>query len=72
MVSMAEQSHTSLRSACIMHSVGWSGVKLTAIGLWSSGNAFSGAFLLLHDNAPMPKVRSIQKLFVEIGVEELD
>jgi hypothetical protein len=25
-----------------MPSVGWSGVKLAAIGLWSSGNAFSG------------------------------
>jgi hypothetical protein len=25
-----------------MPSVGWSGAKLTAIGLWSSGNAFSG------------------------------
>uniref|UniRef100_A0A4W5JTE3 TNFR-Cys domain-containing protein n=1 Tax=Hucho hucho TaxID=62062 RepID=A0A4W5JTE3_9TELE len=25
-----------------MPSVGWSGVKLTAIGLWSSGNLFSG------------------------------
>ena len=23
-------------------SVGWSGIKLTTIGLWSSGNAFSG------------------------------
>jgi hypothetical protein len=25
-----------------MPSVGWSGVKLTVIGLWSNGNAFSG------------------------------
>ena len=41
-VSMAEQLHTSLRSPCTMPSGGWSGVKLTAIGLWSSGNAFSG------------------------------
>uniref|UniRef100_UPI00358E1596 protein FAM83B-like n=1 Tax=Myxine glutinosa TaxID=7769 RepID=UPI00358E1596 len=41
-VSMAEQPHTSRRSPCAMPSVGWSGVKLTAIGLWSSGNAFSG------------------------------
>ena len=41
-VSLAEQPHTSLRSPCAMPSVGWSGVKLTAIGLWSSGNAFSG------------------------------
>ena len=41
-VSMAEQPHTSLRSPCAMPSVGWSGVRLTAIGLWSSGNAFSG------------------------------
>ena len=28
--------------------------------------------LFQHDNAPMHKVRSIQKWFVEIGVEELD
>ena len=39
---MAEQSHTSLRSTCAMPSVGWSDVKLAAIGLWSSGNVFSG------------------------------
>jgi hypothetical protein len=39
--SMAEQLHTNLRSPCAMPSVGWSGVKLTAIGLWSSGNTFS-------------------------------
>jgi hypothetical protein len=31
-----------------------------------------GPILFQHDNAPMHKVRSIQKLFVEIGVEELD
>ena len=41
-VSMAEQPHTSLRSPCTIPSIGWSGVKLTAIGLWSSGNTFSG------------------------------
>ena len=41
-VSMAEKPHISLRSPCAMPSVSWSGVKLTAIGLWSSGNAFSG------------------------------
>ena len=41
-VSMAEQAHTSLRSHCAMPRVGWSGVKLAAIGLWSSGNTFSG------------------------------
>jgi hypothetical protein len=29
-------------------------------------------FLFLHDNATMHKVRSIQKWFVEICVEELD
>jgi hypothetical protein len=28
-------------------------------------------FLFQHDNAPMQKARSIQKWFVEIGVEEL-
>ena len=39
---MAEQPHTSLRSPCSMPSAGWSGVKPAAIGLWSSGNAFSG------------------------------
>ena len=31
-----------------------------------------GPFLFQHDNAPVHKARSIQKLFVEIGVEELD
>jgi hypothetical protein len=41
-VSMAEQPHTSLRSPCEMPSVGWSGVKHAAIGLWSSGNTLSG------------------------------
>ena len=41
-VSMAEQLHTSVRSQCVMPSVSWSGVKLAAIGLWSSGNTFSG------------------------------
>ena len=34
LVSMAEHPHTSLRPPCAMPSVGWSGVKLTAIGLW--------------------------------------
>ena len=47
-VSMAEQVHTSLRSPCTMPSVGWSGVKLAAIGLWSSENAFSG--VMNHDS----------------------
>jgi hypothetical protein len=42
LVSMAEQPHISIRSPCAMPSAGWSGVKLTAIGLWSSGNAFYG------------------------------
>ena len=42
LVSMAKQPYTSLRSPCTMPTVGWSGVKLAAIGLWSSGNAFSG------------------------------
>ena len=41
-VSMAEQSHTSLRSPGAIGNVVWSVVKLAAIGLWSSGNAFSG------------------------------
>ena len=41
-VSMAEHPHTSLRSPCAMPSVSWSGVKLAAIGLWRSGNAYSG------------------------------
>ena len=30
-----------------------------------------GPFLFQHDNAPVQKARSIQKWFVEIGVEEL-
>ena len=41
-VSKAEQLHTSIRSPCAMPSVSLSGVKLNAIGLWSSGNTFSG------------------------------
>ena len=39
---MAEQLHTSPRSLCAMPSVGWSGVKHGATGLWSSENVFSG------------------------------
>ena len=31
-----------------------------------------GPFLFQHGNAPMHKARSIQKWFVEIGVEKLD
>ena len=31
-----------------------------------------GSFLFQHDNALVHKARSIQKWFVEIGVEELD
>ena len=31
-----------------------------------------GPFLIQHDNAPVHKARSIQKWFIEIGVEELD
>jgi hypothetical protein len=31
-----------------------------------------GPFLFKHENAPKHKARSIQKRFVEIGVEELD
>jgi hypothetical protein len=41
-VSMAEQPHTSLRSSCLMPSIGWSGIKFADIGLWSSGNTFAG------------------------------
>jgi hypothetical protein len=41
-LSMAKQRYTSLRTSCAMPSVGWSCVKLAAIGLWSSGSAFSG------------------------------
>jgi hypothetical protein len=41
-VSMAEQPHTSLRSPCAIPSISWNGDKLAAIGLWSSGNTFSG------------------------------
>ena len=33
-VSMAKQPHKSLRSPCTMPSVGWSGIKFAAIGLW--------------------------------------
>ena len=31
-----------------------------------------GPFLFQHDNAPVHKARSIQKWFLEIGVEDLD
>ena len=41
-ISMAKQLHISLRSPCAMPSFSWSGVNLTTIGLWSSGNTFSG------------------------------
>jgi hypothetical protein len=37
-VSMAEQPRTNIRSPCAMPNIGWSGVKLAAIVLWSSGN----------------------------------
>ena len=33
---------------------------------------WEGAFLFQYDNAPVHKARSIQKLFVEISMEELD
>ena len=39
--STAEQPHTSLRSPCAMPSVGWSGVKLAAIGLWSDRSHYT-------------------------------
>ena len=32
-VYMTEQPHTSLRKPCAMPSIGWSGIKLVAIGL---------------------------------------
>ena len=49
-VSMAEQTHTRLRSPCAIPSITrcWSGEQLGAIGLWSSGNAFSGVMNTLH------------------------
>ena len=40
--SRAEQPQTSLSSPCAMPSLGWSGVKLAAIELWSNGKAFYG------------------------------
>ena len=33
---------------------------------------WEGPFLFQHDNAPVHNARSIQRWFVEIGVEELD
>ena len=57
-----------------MPSVSGSGVRLATVGLWSSGNAFSGVMnhTLPSGSAPVHKVRFIQKWFVEIGVEEPD
>ena len=40
------------------------------ITLWQQFG--EGPFLYQHDNEPVHKARSIQKWFVEIGVEELD
>ena len=37
-VSMAEQLHPSLTSPSAMQSIGFSGVKRVATGLWSSGD----------------------------------
>ena len=45
-VSMAKQPLTSLKSPFAMPIVGWSAVKLVPIGLWNSGNAFSGVLNL--------------------------
>jgi hypothetical protein len=49
-VSMAKQPHTSLRTPCAMPSIGWNGVKLATIGLWRSGNAFTG--MMNHASKP--------------------
>ena len=42
MGSHGRAASNSLSSSCAMPSVGWSGVKLGTIGLWSSGKGFSG------------------------------
>lgn len=42
-----KQLHTSLRFICTMPIMGWSGVKPTATGLWSSGGVFSGVMTSL-------------------------
>ena len=47
-VSMVEQPHASLRLPCAMPSIGWSGVKLTTIGLWSSGKRSLEWWIKLH------------------------
>jgi len=39
-VSMAQQPHANLTAQSTMPRVGWSGVKHTVTGLWSSGNMF--------------------------------
>ena len=70
---MVEQHYTSLRPPCSMPSIGWSGVKLAAIGRWSSGNAFSGVMnhasssgSLADESAQSPDLNPIEHLWDEL------
>ncbi len=49
-VFMAEQLHASLTSSSTMKSVGWSGVKHTDTGLWSSRNLFYDGHSLMGES----------------------
>jgi hypothetical protein len=57
---------TSNEGKSLCYSIRWFWLP----ALWQQ--FWEGSFLLQNDNAPVQKARSIQKWFVEIGVEELD
>jgi hypothetical protein len=62
---MAEQPHTSLRLPCAMPSVGLSGVKLIAIGLWSSGITGCIETLVVGRSRPRCSVVGVYLSFID-------